>query len=326
MDFDYGLLAKYIINELSPEELGEVMEWRKLSDENKALFSYLARLRISWNYKKYNQDIRIDKALAKVNARIDRTKRYHSVRGLLKYAAVILLLASVTYGGYEYFKPEKYVNITVNPGGDMKKIMLADGTAVWLKEASSLKIPETFSAKYRHIFLQGEAFFDVAQKTEPFYISTAFLNVGVYGTAFELCVDNKEEKVETTLVRGKISLLDQDWKNVLDMVPGEKVTYKQDDNQYTTEKVDTNLCATWRLEQLVFENQTLREIANQLAVKFNVNVNIESSNLAERKFRCVINGNESLADILKILQYLAPIHCKIEGSEVFIKESQTYKK
>lgn len=38
MEFDYALLAKYLIGSLSPEEMEEVMRWRDLSAENEVVF------------------------------------------------------------------------------------------------------------------------------------------------------------------------------------------------------------------------------------------------------------------------------------------------
>lgn len=146
------------------------------------------------------------------------------------------------------------------------------------------------------------------------------MNIKVLGTAFNVKTDEKRQNVETVLTRGKVALLDKQWNAVLDMSPGEKVTYNSNKNEYTTEVVDVNICTAWRLNQFVFENVTLREIVNQLSVKFNVNINLESTKLARRKFRCVINEDESLPDILKLLKYLAPIQYRIEGKEVFIYE------
>ena len=88
---------------------------------------------------------------------------------------------------------------------------------------------------------------------------------------------------------------------------------------------DLSAEAVWRFNQLVFENTTLREIANQLSIKYNVNVNIESSRLAQRRFRCVINEDERLPDVLEQLCYLAPITYRIESSEIYISEKQTKK-
>lgn len=321
MDFDYGLLAKYLADEISPDEMGEVVDWSNLSSENKNIFSEVMRLRISWNAMQYSDAVRIDNALDKLNVRIDRSSYKRLLYKVIQFAAIILVLLSFSYGGYEYFKPEKQISITVKSGEDVRKVILADGTSVWLRGGSTLKYPESFSENKRQVSLQGEAFFDVTKNAESlFSVSTDYMHVRVKGTSFDVKVDEANRKVETVLVTGKIDLLDMTWNKVLDVSPGEKVTYNQSNNEYSMEAVDSNIYTAWRLNQFVFENASLREIANKLAVKFNVNINIESSILAQRKFRCVINEDESLSDILKLLTFLAPIRYRIEGKEVFIYE------
>lgn len=321
MEFNYALLVKYLIGSLSSEEMEEVMRWRDLSAENETVFSEVLRLRLSWNTAKYADNERIDMALEKVNARINRARRYRIARSLLKYAAVILLLVSFSAVGWNYFKPETYMTIALGDSEGVKKVTLDDGSIVWLRGNSVLKIPQSFSAVNRTVSLQGEAFFDVAKNAQyPLYVSTNYVNIKVLGTAFNVKTDEKHQNVETVLARGKVALLDKQWNPILDMSPGEKVTYDNNKNEYATEVVDVNVCTAWRLNQFVFENVTLREIVNQLSVKFNVNINLESTKLAQRKFRCVINEDESLPDILKLLKYLAPIQYRIEGKEIFIYE------
>lgn len=321
MDFDYRLLAKYLTDTLSPEEMEKVERWRVLSIENEDIFSKLVKLRVSWKFTQYNTPEHIEKALNGLNVKIDSRRRFQIFRSVMRYAAVVLLLVSFSYVGWDYLKPDNYVTITVKQSEDVKKIKLADGSTAWLKSGSSLKIPETFTADNRKLSLQGEAFFDVAKNAQsPLYISTNYVNIKVLGTAFNVKTDEEHQNVETVLARGKVALLDKQWKAVLDMSPGEKVTYNNRKNEYATEVVDVNICTAWRLNQFVFENVTLREIVNQLSVKFNVNINLESSKLAQRKFRCVINEDESLPDILKLLKFLAPIRYRIEGEEIFIYE------
>ena len=321
MEFNYALLVKYLIGSLSSEEMEEVMRWRDLSAENETVFSEVLRLRLSWNTAKYADNERIDMALKKVNVRINRARRYRIARSLLKYAAVILLLVSFSAVGWNYFKPETYMTIALGDSEGVKKVTLDDGSVVWLRRNSVLKIPQSFSAVNRTVSLQGEAFFDVAKNAQyPLYVSTNYVNIKVLGTAFNVKTDEKHQNVETVLARGKVALLDKQWNPILDMSPGEKVTYDNNKNEYATEVVDVNVCTAWRLNQFVFENVTLREIVNQLSVKFNVNINLESTKLAQRKFRCVINEDESLPDILKLLKYLAPIQYRIEGKEIFIYE------
>ena len=321
MDFDYRLLAKYLTGMLSPEEMKQVEEWRELSIDNEEVFSELMKLRVSWKFTQYNTSEHIEKALNGLNAKINSRRRFQILRSVMRYAAVILLLVSFSYVGWGYLKPDNYVTIRVEQGEDVKKIVLADGSAVWLKEGSSLRIPEVFAENNRKLSLQGEAFFATSKNAQyPLYVSTNYVNIKVLGTAFNVKTDEKHQNVETVLARGKVALLDKQWNPILDMSPGEKVTYDNNKNEYATEVVDVNVCTAWRLNQFVFENVTLREIVNQLCVKFNVNINLESTKLAQRKFRCVINEDESLPDILKLLKYLAPIQYRIEGKEIFIYE------
>lgn len=324
MDFNYALLAKYLVDELSPDELEEVMKWRSSSDENEKIYSEVFRLRLSWKTEKYADENRIETALKQLNIRIGRTKRFRLIRTMLKYAAIILLLVSFSYAGWEHFKPETYVTIAMEDRRDVKKVTLDDGSTVWLRGNSVLKIPESFSAVNRAVSLQGEAFFDIAKNAQSlFIVSTDYVKVEVHGTSFHVNVNAKNQSVETVLVRGCIDLQNLDGKKILEMLPGERVTYSRNENTYRTDHVDVNVCATWRFNQLVFENATLREIANQLSVKYNVNVNIESLKLTQRKFRCVINENERLSDVLEQLCYLAPITCRVENSEIYISEKQT---
>ena len=312
MDFDYRLLAKYLIDTLSPEEMGKVQEWRVLSIDNEYVFSKLVELRISGKFTQYNTSEHIEKALEGLNAKINSRRRFQIFHSVMRYAAVILLLVSFSYVGWDYLRPDNYVTITVKQGEDVKKIMLADGSAVWLKGGASLKIPEAFAENSRKLSLQ--------RMHNLHYMFRRIMSIKVLGTAFNVKTDEKHQNVETVLARGKVALFDKQWKAVLDMSPGEKVTYNNYKNEYATEFVDVNICTAWRLNQFVFENVTLREIVNQLSVKFNVNINLESSKLAQRKFRCVINEDESLSDILKLLKFLAPIQYRIEGSEIFIYE------
>lgn len=324
MEFDYGLLAKYLAGNISSDEMQKMEEWSNLSQDNKKILSEVVRLRVSYNMMYYKSSDHIEKALEKLNVKINRSNRFKLMRNVLQYAAVFLILFSCFYGGYEYLKPEKYISIVVKPGQDVKKVVLADGTSVWLKGGSTLKYPESFSDENRQVSLQGEAFFEVSKKARNqfslFNVFTGYVNIQVKGTSFDVKTDVENKRVEAVLVSGEIELLDANRNKLLDVSPGEKVTYNQNKNEYTTETVDVNILTAWRLRQFVFENATLREIVNKLSVKFNVNINIESSALAQRKFRCVINDDEELVDILKLLEYLAPIHYKIEENEVFIYE------
>ena len=94
-----------------------------------------------------------------------------------------------------------------------------------------MRIPKVFAENNRKLSLQGEAFFDVAKNAQyPLYVSTNYVNIKVLGAAFNVKTDEKHQNVETVLARGKVALLDKQWNPILDMSPGEKVTYDNNKN------------------------------------------------------------------------------------------------
>lgn len=203
MDFDYRLLAKYLTGMLSPEEMKQVEEWRELSIDNEEVFSELMKLRVSWKFTQYNTPEHIEEALNGLNAKINSRRRFQILRSVMRYAAVILLLVSFSYVGWGYLKPDNCVTIRVEQGEDVKKIVLADGSAVWLKEGSSLRIPEVFAENNRKLSLQ--------RMLSTHYMFPNYVNIKVLGTAFNVKTDEKHQNVETVLTRGKVALLDKQW-------------------------------------------------------------------------------------------------------------------
>lgn len=322
MNFDYSILIKYLFEELTEQEIETLLQWRKESSSNEQVFAMLMRLRISHKYFDINKSGRTPQALAEINKRINKTQSRNIIRPLIRYAAIILLLITFSFGIANFLKEQNSdIKFTVSAGEPIKKLTLRDGTVVWLNENSTLQIPKNFSPQKRTLKLEGEAYFDVKKNLpNPFIVDASSIKVKVMGTSFNLKKNRENGEVETILVTGKVVLLDEGGNQMYDMFPGEKATYSPEMNEYTINTVDTNVSTAWHLNQLRFENTTLREIVNKLSLIYDVNINLESKKLADRKYRCVINRDETLVEVLDILSYLAPIKYKIEGDEVFIYE------
>src|ERR1700722_6597134 len=55
--------------------------------------------------------------------------------------------------------------------GGRSKLVLSDGTTVWLNAGSRLIYPDLFTGDRRDVTLEGEAFFDVAKHVSmPFFV------------------------------------------------------------------------------------------------------------------------------------------------------------
>lgn len=321
MDFGFSLLIKYLSQSLSIAERQELEEWRNYSPENNHLFSEASKLRLLSEYTRRNTVAETAMALSRIQEKIRRRTIRHRLLRVSQYAAAIVLIVSLSIFGLIQFTAEKYTVITVAENESIKKIHLADGSMVWLSASSELSIPKSFSASHRQVGLKGKAFFDIEKMPESSFIVTSpYMNVKVTGTSFNLSVDDTNRQVETILASGKVVLQDKQGKDIFTMSPSEKVVYIAQDNNYTVSTVDVNTLTSWHLNQITFENATLREIVNKLSLIYDVNINLESKKLADRRYRYVINREETLKEVLDILSYLAPIHYRIEGNEVFITE------
>lgn len=321
MDSGFSLLIKYLSQPLSAIERQELEAWRTLSSENQELFSEVSKLRLHAEYTYRDTIPETARALSRIQKEIrDRTIRHRILR-VSRYAAVIIFVILLSFFGWTHLTAEKYTIITIAENESVKRIDLSDGSSVWLSAFSELKIPRSFSSSNRRVLLKGKAYFDVAENDKmPFLVSSPYLTVKVTGTSFSLLVDDENRQVETILVSGRVLLQDRQGKDVLELSPGEKVIYAVEDNNYMVSTVDVNTLTAWYLDQITFENVTLREIVNKLSLIYGVNINLESKRLADRRYRYIINREETLEEVLDILSYLAPIQYRIEGSEVFISE------
>jgi ferric-dicitrate binding protein FerR (iron transport regulator) len=66
--------------------------------------------------------------------------------------------------------------------GKTKKVILEDGTIIWLKGNSSLTYPEHFVSATREVNLIGEALFEVAKDaSHPFIVHSNGMNTRFWG-------------------------------------------------------------------------------------------------------------------------------------------------
>jgi len=102
---------------------------------------------------------------------------------------------------------EKILNEMIVPFGRRSSITLSEGTRVWLNSGSKLIFPPIFKGKTREVFLEGEAFFDVAENKEmPFWVKTDLFSTKVYGTRFNIQAYGFDKEYKIVLLEGKISM------------------------------------------------------------------------------------------------------------------------
>ena len=154
MEFDYKILAKYIIGEITFEEQTSLVEWSQMSEENNLLLKKIVEARILKKFVLHNSKEKTEQALLTLHNKIERKSIWSILRPYLGYVALFfLLIFSSVLGSIYYSASHEYISIVVKPGEKIKKIVLEDSSVVWLNSESVLRIPTSFSPKKK----SGEA-------------------------------------------------------------------------------------------------------------------------------------------------------------------------
>lgn len=207
----------------------------------------------------------------------------------------------------------KQLNELIVPFGRQSKLVLADGTEVWLNAGSRLVFPSRFGKGKRKVQLQGEAFFIVTEnKSKPFSVETNHSVISVLGTSFNVKAYPDEKTEETVLVEGSVRM------NLGKSVFGEAVLLKPDQRivagyparSYTIADVNVQNYTSWTGGMLTFKDEALSVVLTRIARFYNIRVRCE---VADKDTR--ISGKLDLKqDYQRVLDALEPI-CQGEYSE-----------
>ena len=141
------------------------------------------------------------------------------------FVAVVLVLVCLSVAIlYRNVHTGMEVSYFVNetPLGDKTRLLLADGSSVWLNSGSTLKYSTGFNAKNRVVVLDGEGYFEVKQNGGvPFTVHTHGYDVVVKGTKFNVSAYEEDPFISTTLIEGKVTVNYKD--ESVDMQPGEEM-------------------------------------------------------------------------------------------------------
>ena len=203
------------------------------------------------------------------------------------------------------------------PRGGEYQVVLPDNSIVWLNADSKLRFPLTFSGKERRVFASGELYFQVAKDSlSPFRIEVEGLyEVEVLGTEFNVRAYSDLPSA-TTLVDGRVLIRDKGTKVVLK--PGEQAV-KGKHGEVVVREVDVAPYIAWKQGYLLFEDERLEDILNELARWYDVNVFFENSSVREERFSVDMPRHESFEEVLRLIEQTRSIQIEIEGNNVFVK-------
>ena len=228
-----------------------------------------------------------------------------------KDSSIVNLNNTLVYSAGKNTAIESYNTLLV-PRGGVYNLSLADGTRVWLNSESSLYYPVSFTGNTRKVVLKGEAYFEVAKNREkPFIVSTAFTDINVLGTKFNVSAYAEDAFNAVTLTEGKVQLSNTEGyagDAPVVLKPGEQATLDKDTNQLEVTDVNTAIASAWKDGKFYFEKAPLDQILIRMARWYDFEFSFKDHDLHQIRFTGVIDKNKTLTELLNILKTTSNIN------------------
>ena len=204
------------------------------------------------------------------------------------------------------------------PKGGEYKIVLDDGTEIWLNSASELKYPAHFVGNERRVQLTGEAYFQVARnEAAPFIVETRDMDVKVLGTSFNVSVYEDEESCHATLVEGRVEVNDKVNGEKVVLTPGKQALLRG--GEMTVREVNTKLYTLWRLDRFTFASEDMEGVIRKLSRWYNVDFFFANSSMKQKRFTGSLPKYADISQVLKMIEMTTDIKFEIKENTIMIQ-------
>jgi ferric-dicitrate binding protein FerR (iron transport regulator) len=224
-------------------------------------------------------------------------------------------------GGLLEYQPQQagsqpVYNILKTPRGGQFRIVLPDGSAVWLNAESSLRFPVAFTGAERRVEMTGEAYFEVRpDAAKPFRVQvTPQTEVAVLGTHFNINAYTNEPGISTTLLEGAVQVTAGSGSRRLS--PGQQATVNSAGQIVVVQNADTEEATGWKNEIFYFRDADIQSVMRQLERWYDVEVEYRGR-VPSRRFQGEIQRNLKLSDVLEGLRSTG-IGFSIEGKKIIV--------
>lgn len=196
------------------------------------------------------------------------------------------------------------------------KLVLPDGTKVWLNAESSIKYPSSFTTDERKVEVTGETYFEVAKDaSKPFIVSVHGINVQAFGTAFNINAYTNEVALKTTLIEGSIKVSNNNKQQILKA--NEQVNIDGDDWKML-KNVETGSITAWTNNKFKLKNNSIEEVMHMVERWYDAK--IIYANKVNFHFNGVIDRDLPVSELLKLLEETGHVHFTINDNTITVRK------
>lgn len=305
----YSLLEKFFSGQ-STEEENNVLS-KIFKDGGEDIFDEYCRRKWAENDCRIPTSVkaRIRQSLFTKMPRVKWRRVIASASAVLA-AAVILFMCMLWSRPSENAAPEIFEIVAER--GQKSSVTLPDGSRVMINSASTISYTSDYNVKERNVFLSGEAYFDVASNADiPFVVHADKVSVTALGTEFNVKAYAEDPYVVTTLVDGSVRTEAGTQYELL--TRAQEASYnKEADVLLAYDVKDISRAVPWIRNELLFENESLADIAVTLERMYNVTIVFEDEAAKGYSYTGLIRNN-SLQNVLELISSTSPVGYKMNS-------------
>ncbi|MDR1414581.1 MAG: DUF4974 domain-containing protein [Odoribacteraceae bacterium] len=226
--------------------------------------------------------------------------------------ARLMLAGENTKNGEE----EIFRTVSVPRGGEFK-IMLEDGTMVWVNAETRLSFPLAFTGEHRLVRLEGEAYFEVARAGgKEFHVETPGATVVARGTSFNVSTHAPRALTVATLVTGSVGFQVRVSGEEVPMSPGEQVVL--DGDGWSKRVVNPLYFTSWREGWLSFESARLEDVLEVVARWYNVDVLFANDEARGLSYTGQVRRYDRFEEVLEVISLTRSARFSVDERTIIV--------
>lgn len=215
---------------------------------------------------------------------------------------------------------DKKYNILTTPKGGQYRVVLPDGSRVWLNAVSTLKYPNRFDPDERTVELIGEAYFEIApvksadnRTATPFLVKSSKQTIEVLGTHFNVSTYEDDPLATTTLFEGSVQVVPVGDDNKVKLTPGQQSIVQEGMNTKIQE-ADLEKALGWKNGEFVFYGESIENVMKGIARWYDVEV-IYKRPVQQKVIWGAISRFENISEVLKMIELTGVVRFDIQIHE-----------
>jgi len=320
------LFRRYFSGEASQREQNSIETWDPMENEEELLNDK--------NLEKDCDTVTVWNAVSH-ELKFDRKLRFpiqrHFSLGKLqsRYAAAVVIF--ILLGGGIFFHTQHSITghntdivtqtktLFQTTNDQIRLVILPDGSHIQMNRGTKFSYAtHAFNRKQREVWLEGEAFFEVAKnKEKPFIIHTGTMQTTVRGTSFNVKAYPQLAENVVSVRTGKVEVSNHDQMLAV-LVKNKQLAYNRLTNKAETSDAAWEDAAGWREGELTLNYANRDELKLKLKQYYQVDIQFRDNALNGIKIKSTFLKSTSLSDVLSTIKALYGIQYSTNGNQVII--------